>query len=473
MHLKRTSTLSIALVLIMPGITHLSAQTLTVLHTFTNAAGAAPPVGGLLLSGRTLYGATGASSEGHHGNGTIFAVNTDGTGFTNLHSFSAPSNGTNSDGAHPNGYLVLGGNALYGTTYDGGSSGRGTVFRLNPDGISFTNLYNFSAISGTGGAAGTNLDGANPAAGLELSNDTLYGTAFNGGSAGCGVVFAVNTDGTGFTNLHSFTGAGGGASPYGGVILVGNTLHGAARNAGSGHSGTLFQINTDGTGFTNLYSFSLSQVPNLTNSDGAYPFGPLLYSSGTIYGAASSGGDAGEGVVYRIGADGNGFTNLHSFSAMGFSGLTFTNADGVVPGVPLLASGDTLYGTAQAGGSSDNGTIFKLNADDSGFLTLYHFSGGADGAIPVGNLVLADNTLYGIACWGGDYGNGTVFALSLAIPLEVQLLDNAVVLSWVDPAFHLQAAPDPSGVYINVPGATSPYTNSFADAQMFFRLKSD
>ena len=51
-----------------------------------------------------------------------------------------------------------------------------------------------------------NSDGANPRAGLILSGNTLYGTASNGGTSGNGTVFAVNTDGTGFTNLHSFTG---------------------------------------------------------------------------------------------------------------------------------------------------------------------------------------------------------------------------------------------------------------------------
>src|SRR5262245_45462604 len=51
----------------------------------------------------------------------------------------------------------------------------------------------------------TNSDGAYPFAGLALSGDTLYGTAFYGGSSSAGTIFAVSTDGTGFTTLHSFT----------------------------------------------------------------------------------------------------------------------------------------------------------------------------------------------------------------------------------------------------------------------------
>ena len=91
----------------------------------------------------------------------------------------------------------------------GGSSGNGTVFAVNTDGTGFTNLHSFTAKSGL---ASTNSDGAYPSAGLILSGNTLYGTANGGGSSGNGTVFAVNTDGTGFTNLHSFTASSGASS---------------------------------------------------------------------------------------------------------------------------------------------------------------------------------------------------------------------------------------------------------------------
>ena len=78
----------------------------------------------------------------------------------------------------------------------------------------------------------SNSDGANPYAGLILSGNTLYGTANGGGSSGNGTVFAVNTNGTGFTNLHSFTAYlvnnSDGAYPEAGLILSGNTLYGTA-----------------------------------------------------------------------------------------------------------------------------------------------------------------------------------------------------------------------------------------------------
>jgi len=138
-----------------------------------------------------------------------------------------------------------------------------------------------------------NLDGANPMGGLVLSNNILYGTAAAGGSWGAGTVFAVNTDGTGFSVLHSFTGGSDGNRPDGGLILSGNTLYSAAYAGGSSGLGTVFAVNTDGTGFTNLYDFT-------GGSDGANPVGGLIISSNTLHGTARYGGTSGNGTVFSL-----------------------------------------------------------------------------------------------------------------------------------------------------------------------------
>src|SRR2546428_47705 len=118
--------------------------------------------------------------------------------FTTLHSFTAtdPDTYANGDGAHPLAGLITNssGNTLYGTAYVGGGSGAGTVFKLNTDGTGFTTLHSFTF---------TNSDGGYPLTSLILSDNTLYGTARFGGREGNGTVFAVHTDGSGFTNLHS------------------------------------------------------------------------------------------------------------------------------------------------------------------------------------------------------------------------------------------------------------------------------
>src|SRR5207245_2064142 len=130
----RTLIASLALIPTVP----VTAQTFTTLLSFNSNNGAYPSAG-LIISGNTLYGTTYGKTNG--GNSTVFAINTDGTGFTNLHRFTTPSNGTNSDGVNPSCTLVLSGNTLYGTTVRGGSSGNGTVFALSTDGTGFTNLH--------------------------------------------------------------------------------------------------------------------------------------------------------------------------------------------------------------------------------------------------------------------------------------------------------------------------------------------
>src|ERR1041384_7744096 len=135
----------------------------------------------------------------------------------------------NFEGANPNAGLILSNNALYGTTAAAGSSGAGTVFAVNTDGTDFRIVHSFNY-----------WDGANPWSGLILSGNTLYGTTYQGGSSGWGngTVFAVNTDGTGFTNLYSFTGGSDGANPIGGLILSSNTLYGTTQLGGSSGQGT-------------------------------------------------------------------------------------------------------------------------------------------------------------------------------------------------------------------------------------------
>ena len=138
-----------------------------------------------------------------------------------------------------------------------------------------------------------NSEGANPNAGLILSNNTLYGTAAAGGSSGAGTVFAVNTDGTGFRVLHTFNGGSDGVNPWAALILSSNTLYSTAYSGGSSGKGTVFAVNTDGTGFTNLYSFT-------GGGDGANPIPGLILSSNTLYGTTEAGGSSGYGTVFSL-----------------------------------------------------------------------------------------------------------------------------------------------------------------------------
>src|SRR5579863_7133944 len=114
----------------------------------------------------------------------------------------------------------------------------------------FTTLHSFTQLSSREPFVRTNSDGADPYGGLVLSANNLYGTTLTGGSLGRGALFAVNIDGTGFTNLHNFNGSNG-ANPESALLLSGNTLYGTASGDGPGpfSYGTVFSINSDSTDY--------------------------------------------------------------------------------------------------------------------------------------------------------------------------------------------------------------------------------
>jgi uncharacterized repeat protein (TIGR03803 family) len=413
------------------------AQTFTTLHsfavttqTFDNSDGAGPDTD-LILSGRTLYGTT--YFGGTNGWGTVFAINTDGTDFTTLHIFTkgtaaASGNVINSDGANPSGGLLLSSNRLYGTAYFGGTNSTGTVFGFNTDGTGFQTLHSFAAP-----IFSPNSDGANPSADMVLSGNTLYGTCYIGGTNHTGTVFAINTDGTGFRVLYTLPAISApdytnsdGAGLFSGLALSGNTLYGTAYNGGTSGKGTVFSLNTDGTGFANLHNFT-------GGTDGADPIGRLLLSGSTLYGTAQQGGSSGNGTVFSIKTNGTGFTTLHSFTARfdnSNPSLGSTNSDGARPMSGVILSGNTLYGTAYLGGSFGNGTVFSVNVDGTAFTTVYSFTGGADGGYIEGGLVLSGNMLYGTAYFGGSSGSGTIFSISLPPQLTLASSGSNLVLSW-------------------------------------------
>lgn len=391
-----------------------TASPLTVLHSFSGAANdGANPHGSPALSGDVLFGAT--TYGGSTNFGTLFKMNTDGTGYTNLYSFR----GTSADGSIPWGAPLSAGNMLYGLTSLGGplttngftlstnsvtgavttnwfKSINGTVFKLDDEGI-FTILHNFT---GTDINAGFD-DGSDPQGGLILNGDVLYGCTRQGGVSNAGTVFSVSIGGDAYAVLHSFTGgAENGAMPVGSLTLLDGALYGLTPFGGSNNYGTVFRINTDGTGFTVLYSFRGAPW------DGSHPQGSLLFSGGMLYGLTPFGGTGGFGTLFRIGTDGTGYTTVCNF--------TGTVTDGAHPYGSLIADGGMLYGMTAYGGSSHAGTLFRISADGSGFQVFHSFSGGEDdGAYPYGTPQLSDGKLYGMTSQGGASGEGVVFSLTV------------------------------------------------------------
>jgi uncharacterized repeat protein (TIGR03803 family) len=359
----------------------------TVLHSFTGAADGGHPNAGLILDAKgNLYGT--AVNGGAGFGGVVFRMDPMGNE-TVLHSFSGE------DGTEPYGGLIGdGAGNLDGTTFYGGTSDNGVVYKLDAQGNE-TVLYNF-----TGGA-----DGGEPQAGvIRDAEGNLYGTTLLGGTgdcpAGCGVVYKLDATGQ-ESVLHSFTGGADGANGSADPGLIrdaeGN-LYGATSNGGGPASaGVVFELDPAGQESV-LYTFP-------GGSDGANPHAGLTSDGkGNLYGTTYSGGPARAGVVYQVDATGHE-TVLHRFKG---------GADGKNPNAGVIRdSAGNLYGTTVYGGIG-YGVLYQVNA--AGNETVLHaFTGGTDGAYPYAGVIRdSEGNLYGTASAGGPTNSGVVYKVDAA-----------------------------------------------------------
>jgi uncharacterized repeat protein (TIGR03803 family) len=349
--------------------------------------------------------------------GMVFAPSARAQTEVIVHSFDSEA-----DGSKPDEPLIRDreGN-LYGVTGTGGTADLGTVFKIGRDGTK-TILYSFTGAP----------DGQNPTGGLAWDREgNLIGTTAYGGdltdcvesNTGCGTVFKLDPRRCKETVLYRFKGIPDGEFPWAGVTLdeegniYGTTFYGGTSGAvysGGGSNnccGTVFKLNRWGNE-TVLYSFTgLDEVG--VSTDGQSPDGRLARDEeGNLYGTATRGGLSDEGILFKVDRTGKE-TVLH----------TFTGPDGADPlFVDLIFDrAGNLYGTTSGGGTSGNGTVFKV--DRTGALTtLYSFNAAPDGALPSGALVFdAEGNLYGTTKSGsnavinGESGvGGTVFKLDKA-----------------------------------------------------------
>lgn len=378
----------------------------TILVNFETALGYNPR-SSLLRISSTLYGLT---SYGNGFDGSTFRVNTDGSGFSVLHIF----NPTPTDGTYPTGGAVQSGTSIYGMTSNGFSTtNSGGIYSMNIDGTGYAALHAFA-----GPPEGAYPWGLNTPI---IDGTAMYGMTQSGGASGTGTIFSMNTDGTGFTTLHSFDYATDGAYPSGALIQDGATLYGMTTEGGLGGEGTIFCIGTDGLGFSVIHEFTGAI------DDGSYPYSNLTQDGFTLYGVTYFGGAIGSGTVFRINKDGSDFTLLHSFLGGG--------TDGLSPYATPTLVGTTLYGATRRGGTNNYGTIYRINTDGSDFALCHSFT-YSEGISPRSHLVRDGQMLYSMTTDGGMYGYGSVIKFNIA----------TLVLT---PLHHFQEEPDANYPYLN------------------------
>jgi uncharacterized repeat protein (TIGR03803 family) len=353
---------------------------------FPDGMGDTPSGGVIEGADGKLYGAT--VSGGTHGDGVVYTLNKDGTGYSALHQFL----GQPSDGGQSVASLAESGGVLYGTTASGGSAKGGTAFKLNRDGSGYAVLHNFGA---------TAEDGKDLQAGILVGSDgKLYGGTRLGGTFGAGTLYKMDSDGSNYSVFYNFSGSSDGQQARGTLIEVANRLYGTTSNAGDGGAGTVFAVNKDGSDFAVLHTFGGGPV------DGANSWSGLMHGAdGALYGTTIAGGSSGKGIIFKINTDGSGYEVIRHFGGAN---------DGQEPWAGVLEGADgKLYGAANTGGLHMNGVVFRLNKDGSNYEILHHFDGGiGEGYRPQGTLVRsADGAVYGTTREGGIDNSGIVYKL--------------------------------------------------------------
>ena len=387
-----------------------------VLHSFhrNGTDGYTPQASLIFDAAGNLYGTT--VDGGTYRGGTVFELTPQaGGGWTEkvLHSF----HGNRTDGASPYAGLIFdaAGN-LYGTTVDGGTDRGGTVFELTPQaGGGWTEklLYSFN-FNGT--------DGYYPFAGLIFdAAGNLYGTTYQGGTHGRGTVFELTPQaGGGWTEkvLHSFNPTDGYYPKAGLVLDAAGNLYGTTEQGGIYGGGTVFELTPTAGG-----GWMVTVLLNFNYTNGAYPVASLIFdAAGNLYGTTTGGGyDL--GTVFELTPQaGGGWTEnvLHSFNGTDgynpYASLIFDAAGNLY--------GTTVYGGTGSNcgsGPPGCGSVFELTPQAGGSWTeqvLYSFNNnGTDGFQPYTGLIFdAAGNLYGTTSEGGTHRSGTVFEITPVYP---------------------------------------------------------
>jgi uncharacterized repeat protein (TIGR03803 family) len=316
---------------------------------------------------------------------------------TNVYGFCSQPNCE--DGSFPVGIFQAANGTIYGTTEDGGTNGKGALFKLSPDGEE-TVLYSFCSLANC-------TDGWNPYSGPSPTlQGGLIGTTFGGGAKGKGILYEVTSAGK-FTRLYSFCGqttCTDGSDPVSPPFQTADgTIYGTTNGGGQFGSGTIYTY-TATAGLNTVYSFP-------TALDG-FSAEPMLVqgADGNFYGVTSYLGQSGNGSVFQFTPQGV-FTTLYSFCTA--AGCT----DGAGPTGLIQGNDGNLYGLTSVGGTRGDGTIFEVTPQ--GVLTvLYSFCQLAnclDGNGPLSLVQDTNGTFYGTTASGGTIGDGTAFSLSVGL----------------------------------------------------------
>ncbi len=312
--------------------------TLQVWHEFTAAEGGAetPPAQG---KDKNLYGATAA--------GTVYELTIPG------HVYSVLPGVVPGEVPGPL-YLASDGD-FYGTTWRGGTSNMGTLFRMTPTNGAVKVIHNFTGSPDGDEPYGTVIEG---------SDGNLYGTTGFGGLYSNGEIYKSPRSGSPKA-IYNFPSSGSdGAEPQAALMLgTDGNFYGSTFSAGTDNYGTLFDVSSKGTLYT-LFNFTFTggTVPG----SGAGTL--MVHTNGSYYGITTGGGSLDDGTFYSL-------TPINLRELLMVVGPVFLE-----PGGPVEILGNELTQTVEVSFGSVQAQ-FQANSDT--YLTATVPEDALDGPITV------------------------------------------------------------------------------------------
>ena len=318
----------------------------------------------------------------------LYRIKTDGTGYQVLHTFDAATEGTaNYPGGA--GICLTTNNRIFGTMVNGGSANAGTVYSIKKDGLNFQVHYQLGSNAINGGVPVTDAP--------VYQNGKLFFITTADGANGAGTICSIDSQGNNLTKLHDF---GDISRPAIGTIqrsglMAGNDgkLYGCTYD-----NPTLYSITEDGLTVAIIHSPNPTNIFNFWRLESA-PF--LLNNNSTVLFQSLQNGLNSNGFLMSVETDGQNAHSIYSFGyAEGGKVSGFYQNKGLVKDASL-----NLYGVTYAGGIGGGGTIFKQSVNGSGYTILHNFI-GTGARNPNGKLLLAsDGKLYGVCKYGGNAAN--------------------------------------------------------------------
>jgi hypothetical protein len=410
---RKHSALHLRLAAILLALAILPAQAqFQVLKAFPESAfDGANPVGRGAIIGNQYFGTT--KLGGLHGKGVLYRINLDGFGFAKLKDFTT-ADGSPAGSPWENSTTLLAfGNVLYGVSHDGENWG-GILYSIDASGGNFQELFKFGEYLEWDSQTQKTLyssQGYRPFLHF-MDGNTIYGSCEWGTDSGKGSIFKINTDGSGFQELHVFRGGADGERPVQ-IVDGGNVIYGITSQGGIANKGTIFRINKDGSGYSLIRTMA-----------GDVYLKSLAFWNGKLYVCSDEGGEKTkqmayvDGFIFSINPDGSGYRHLKTFDGYS-SSRKIDSLSRLDDPIQIGIHNNQIFGLATSGSSLKEknlrGGLFRMNLDGTAYSRILAFNSldkGPTGSYPTG-FIIHNGVLYGTNSEGGAGGVGTLYSFNL------------------------------------------------------------